>query len=396
MLRFMTIGDPHLRRNVTDDEEQRLAKAVNYINSRNDIDFVVVMGDLANDGTLEQFTIGKSILNGLNKPYYVVEGNHDILIDNLTFSNYFGPAENVIKMNGYQLLFVGIWSEPTPGSPTGSIALHWSFNFNDPRIDKAMPTIVFVHGTVQDAPAGCCLNDTGAITNWNDNTKYFKYAWDMQPELDKFTKLIGVYSGHVHIETNITVSTPSIYPVQYITAASLTDNKYVGWLTPPTDNIGYSMINNGKLSYNLLNYTVPISMPAQLAIIPPANIIQTATGVMTVVNIGTATTSGGTPPITIKNNSPLDGFPVGQTTVIWTAIDSVGTVVHGTQLITVTSPNLDITAYYRGLGLIPNIVETSDLLQAANDWRDNIIPPGFSVPINTNQLLTLADEWRNS
>lgn len=56
----------------------------------------------------------------------------------------------------------------------------------------------------------------------------------------------------------------------------------------------------------------------------------------------------------------------------------------------------DMLSYYRGLGVDANKVETSDLLKAADDWRNNIIPQGFSVPIATGQLLTLADEWRNS
>ena len=55
-----------------------------------------------------------------------------------------------------------------------------------------------------------------------------------------------------------------------------------------------------------------------------------------------------------------------------------------------------ILAYYRELGLDPNIVETNDLLKAVDDWRNDIAPPGFSVPITSGQLLTLADEWRNS
>lgn len=467
MLRFITIGDPHLRRNVTDDEEQRLAKAVNYINGRNDIDFVVVMGDLANDGTIAQFHIGKSILNGLNKPYYVVEGNHDILIDNLTFSNYFGPAENIINVNGYQLLFVGIWSELTHD---GSLALHWSFDFNNPRINKKMPTVVFLHGLVQNAPSGCCKDGTGSTVNWNNDVKYYKFAWDMQPELNKFSKLIGVYSGHVHVDTVRTVSTPSKYPVQYITIASLTDNKLIGWLAPPSDNIGYSVINNGKLKYNLVNYTVPIP---KLKIVPPVNIVQMATGLKTFVNIGRPTISGGIPPYTISNNSPPGNkFPVGQTTVLWTVTDSVdttgqvtqlititpakltitapanvtkvatglmtkvnigmpkisggippytlsnnmpqgnsfpvgkttiiwmvtdwnGTTAQGTQLVTITSQT-DIEVYYRNLGLYPNILETNDLLKAADDWRNNIVAPGFSVSITTGQLLALANEWRNS
>ncbi len=64
--------------------------------------------------------------------------------------------------------------------------------------------------------------------------------------------------------------------------------------------------------------------------------------------------------------------------------------------ITVTSQQGNILEYYRGLGMNPNIVETDDLLKAADDWRINIVPSGFSVSISTNELLTLADEWRNS
>lgn len=55
-----------------------------------------------------------------------------------------------------------------------------------------------------------------------------------------------------------------------------------------------------------------------------------------------------------------------------------------------------ILAYYRGLGKEPNIIETIDILEAADDWRNNIVPQGFSVPITINQLLILLDEWRKS
>ena len=61
-----------------------------------------------------------------------------------------------------------------------------------------------------------------------------------------------------------------------------------------------------------------------------------------------------------------------------------------------SSPEGDMLAYYRGLGQYPDIVETNDLLKAADDWRNNVIPPGFSVLIATDQLLVLADEWRAS
>ena len=56
----------------------------------------------------------------------------------------------------------------------------------------------------------------------------------------------------------------------------------------------------------------------------------------------------------------------------------------------------DILSYYRGLGSNPNVVETTDLLKAADDWSHDIVPPGFIDPITTPQLLALADEWSKS
>ncbi len=56
----------------------------------------------------------------------------------------------------------------------------------------------------------------------------------------------------------------------------------------------------------------------------------------------------------------------------------------------------DILSYYRSLGNDPNVVETTDLLKAADDWSRNIAPPGFASPITTQQLLALADEWSKS
>ena len=56
----------------------------------------------------------------------------------------------------------------------------------------------------------------------------------------------------------------------------------------------------------------------------------------------------------------------------------------------------DILSYYTSLGSDPNVVETTDLLTVADDWKNNITPPGFDSPITTQQLLILADEWSSS
>ncbi|MCG2758785.1 MAG: hypothetical protein L6263_10175, partial [Desulfobacteraceae bacterium] len=64
--------------------------------------------------------------------------------------------------------------------------------------------------------------------------------------------------------------------------------------------------------------------------------------------------------------------------------------------ISVRANYTDIISYYRSLGSNPNVVETTDLLKAADDWSRDIAPPGFGVPITTVQLLALADEWSRS
>ncbi len=94
-------------------------------------------------------------------------------------------------------------------------------------------------------------------------------------------------------------------------------------------------------------------------------------------------------------SSPFIVSNIGKNTVTYKSADNAGNV-EKTKSISFTINSGDILTYYRGLGQSTSIVETNDLLKAADDWRGDIIPPGFSVSITTSQLLALADEWRNS
>ncbi len=58
--------------------------------------------------------------------------------------------------------------------------------------------------------------------------------------------------------------------------------------------------------------------------------------------------------------------------------------------------NSNILTYYRRLGQYDSVLETNDLMTGADNWRNDVVPPGFSVSLTTEQLLMLADEWRNS
>lgn len=53
----------------------------------------------------------------------------------------------------------------------------------------------------------------------------------------------------------------------------------------------------------------------------------------------------------------------------------------------------DILDYYRCLYGDCEQVSTGELLTAANDWSNGIVPPGFTEPITTMQLMQLATEW---
>ncbi|MCL5030964.1 MAG: PQQ-binding-like beta-propeller repeat protein [Bacteroidetes bacterium] len=57
--------------------ESDLENVIHDINSRKDISFVVVTGDIAEKGRNDELEIAKSILDSLNVPYHIIPGNHD-------------------------------------------------------------------------------------------------------------------------------------------------------------------------------------------------------------------------------------------------------------------------------------------------------------------------------
>ncbi len=77
---------------------------------------------------------------------------------------------------------------------------------------------------------------------------------------------------------------------------------------------------------------------ASLSIKAPDDIILVATGTLTnIVDLGTPTIIGGTPPYTTINDSPIGGnFAVGETIVTWNVTDSVGATAIDTQKVTIT------------------------------------------------------------
>jgi outer membrane protein assembly factor BamB/predicted phosphodiesterase len=57
--------------------EKDLSAVVYDINQKNNISFIVVTGDIAEKGKNEELDLAMDILDGLDKPYYIIAGNHD-------------------------------------------------------------------------------------------------------------------------------------------------------------------------------------------------------------------------------------------------------------------------------------------------------------------------------
>ena len=80
-------------------------------------------------------------------------------------------------------------------------------------------------------------------------------------------------------------------------------------------------------------FVVPVPVEP-LAVTAPADVTAEAAGILTSVNVGTATTSGGSGDITITSDS-TPPFSLGTITILWTATDSDGTTATDTQVILV-------------------------------------------------------------
>lgn len=229
-LKFITVGDPQIN-STTFEGIERLKQVVNFIN-KSDVDFAVFEGDMTDDGTNKSNDIVKDILKDLKKPYYVVIGNHDIYLSTKVFESYYGPMEHIEHVNGYQLLFIGMTDRKNENGDT--IGLNWSFDFN--KADKNEPTLVFIHGPVRNIPIGCLY--CRLLKN------ILGYGFSIRPELEKFTNLVGVYSGHVHYDSNRMVN-----GTRYVTVNGLIDitiDKIP--ITYASNKVGYSTIK-GNYSY---------------------------------------------------------------------------------------------------------------------------------------------------
>ncbi|MEJ5963101.1 PQQ-binding-like beta-propeller repeat protein [Pedobacter immunditicola] len=147
-------GDEDLRRTVAD------------INRQNDLDFVLVTGDITEMGTLEEIKVAKEILSKLSKPVYLIPGNHDTgwsESGGVDFLNQFGDDKFTFDHKGYR--FIACASGPYVRMSDGHIprdATVWLEKLlqNTP---KEMPLVFINHYPIDNS-----------LDNWYEATDRIK------------------------------------------------------------------------------------------------------------------------------------------------------------------------------------------------------------------------------
>ncbi len=137
---------------------------------------------------------------------------------------------------------------------------------------------------------------------------------------------------------------------------------------------------SGNVSMAVQMITIAMADPGALALTAPGPITMEATGPATAVMLGAAMASGGELPITITNDAPAGGFPLGATTVTWTAVDAAMISATATQVVTIT----DTTA--------PSITAPADVTADQDAGGGNTVvnlgAPAFSDLVDPNPMVS--------
>ncbi|MCI0523055.1 MAG: metallophosphoesterase, partial [Bacteroidales bacterium] len=118
-VRFALVTDTHIGGTGADEDLRRTVTDINNIDT---IDFVIVSGDVTEFGSDAELTLAKEILDGLNKPWYIVPGNHDTKWSENganSFRRIFGSETFFFTHGGY--LIIGTNSGPNMRMGPGQI-----------------------------------------------------------------------------------------------------------------------------------------------------------------------------------------------------------------------------------------------------------------------------------
>lgn len=172
-LRFVVISDTQRWYDETRD-------AVEYINARGDVDFVIHCGDLSDFGVTKEFELMRDELEKLQVPYVCLLGNHDCL----------GTGADVFRY---------IWGNPDFSFQAGDTHfLCLNTNAFEYDYSTAVPDFTFIRNDREQLPDGVtrtvvAMHAQPTSEQFNNNVAYI-----FQEEICKFPALAFCICGHGH------------------------------------------------------------------------------------------------------------------------------------------------------------------------------------------------------
>jgi len=148
---FAHVSDTHIGSANADDD---LRRTVTNINSDTSLSFVILSGDITDFGSDAELQLAKQILDSLNKPWYIIPGNHDANWSESgtnSFKRIFGGETFRFMSNGY--LFLGTVCGPNMRMSPGQVSrenIVWLDSTLSHLKDKQVP-IIYVNHYPQDS-----------------------------------------------------------------------------------------------------------------------------------------------------------------------------------------------------------------------------------------------------
>lgn len=145
-LKFAFVTDTHIGSHTAAED---LRRTVRDINENGTLQFVVLTGDITDFGADEELTLARQILDSLNKPWFIIPGNHDANWSESgsnTFRRVFGSETFSFIKGGY--LFAATSSGPNMRMGPGQIPREnvvWLDSVLNHMPDPKMPVIYLNH-----------------------------------------------------------------------------------------------------------------------------------------------------------------------------------------------------------------------------------------------------------
>ena len=143
---FAQITDTHIGSSTSAED---LRRTVIDIDKNDSIAFVIISGDITEFGSDSEFILAKQILDSLNKPWYIIPGNHDTKWSESggnSFRQIFGSETFAFRYGRF--MFIGTNSGPNMRMGPGQIPIEnivWLDSLLLNQKEKELPIIYFNH-----------------------------------------------------------------------------------------------------------------------------------------------------------------------------------------------------------------------------------------------------------